>query len=69
MSRPARLSRRQRQALLTALLLFAAALVTSAVLFRQYRSNTAAVYKPGEENADITSTLARRLPPEAPRPA
>ena len=68
MSRPVRLSRRRRQALVTAVLLCAAALVTGAVLFRQYRSNTAAVYKPGEENADITSTLARRLPPDAPRP-
>jgi hypothetical protein len=69
MTRPVRLSRRRRQALVTAVLLCAAALITGAVLIRQYRSNTAAVYKPGEENADITSTLARRLPPDAPRPA
>ncbi len=69
MSRPARLSRRQRQTLVTALLLVAATLVIGIAVFRQYRTTAAAAYQPGEGNADITSTLARRLPPDAPRPA
>jgi hypothetical protein len=68
MSWLAGLSRRRRQALATATLLVAAGVVGAALLVRQYRSGAAATYKPGEENADITSALARRLPADAPRP-
>jgi hypothetical protein len=64
-----RLSRRRRQALWTGTLLAAVATVAAALLLWQYRSGAAPTYTPGEDNADITSALARRLPPEAPRPA
>ncbi len=63
-----RLSRRQRHVLVTAVVLSVAAVVIGAAFLRLYRSAAAALYTPGEHNADITSTLARRLPADAPQP-
>ncbi len=62
------LSRRRRQLLATAVTLIAAIAVAATMLVRHYRSGAAATYRPGEENADITNSLARGLPADAPMP-
>jgi tetratricopeptide (TPR) repeat protein len=65
---PRRLSRRQRGLLRTAILVAAAALVTLAIVARNSRQRQTAEYHPGESNADITQSLARDLPRDAPKP-
>jgi enediyne biosynthesis protein E4 len=62
------LSRRKRHILMTAAVLAVAALVGTAALVRSYRQQQTAEYKPGEANPDITESLARDLPADAPRP-
>lgn len=64
-----RVSRRRRKLLLTVVLLVTAVALAGTVLVRQYRARAAAAYEPGEENADVTSVLAKRLPADAPTPA
>ncbi len=63
-----RLSRRQRRVVVTAALLIVAAAIGGALLVRAAQERRASRYRPGEPNADITSTLARDLPPDAPKP-
>jgi hypothetical protein len=62
------LSRRQRHLLITAAVLVVVLGVSTLVLIGYYRQQQAAEYKPGEANADITESLARDLPPDAPKP-
>ena len=63
-----RFSRRQRRALWTAAAI-ALALVAGAVArLAVYRHRPVAQYTPGEENADITQSLARDLPRDVPSP-
>jgi tetratricopeptide (TPR) repeat protein len=50
------------------LLVSLALLAGTGILVRHYRRTTGAAYRPGESNADITQSLARHLPPDAPRP-
>ena len=65
---PARLSRRRRRVRITALLVVVGIAAGAAALLREYRQRQAAPYRPGEANADITQSLARNLPKDAPRP-
>jgi tetratricopeptide (TPR) repeat protein len=67
---PARrpLGRRQRRLRWTAFLLAAVLAAGGGALGWLYASRRAPAYRPGEENADITRTLARDLPPDAPAP-
>lgn len=67
-ARTSRLSRRQRQVLWTASLLLLTLVAGGASLMRIYRQSQSSTYRPGESNADITTSLARNLPPDAPRP-
>lgn len=62
------LSRRRRRLLFTAAILVAAVAVVATMLVERYRSREAATYQPGEENADITSSLAKGRPSDAPIP-
>ncbi len=62
------LSWRRRRLLFTAVMLIAAIAIAATMLFQRYRSREAATYQPGEENADITSSLAKGRPSDAPTP-
>ncbi len=62
------LSRRRRHLLATTLLLVVAAALATTALVRSYRSRAAATYRPGEANADITNSLKKGLPDDAPTP-
>ena len=64
-----RFSRRQGRAFWTAAWIAIALAAGAIALVAVYRHRQAAQYKPGEENAAITQSLARDLPPDAPRPA
>jgi tetratricopeptide (TPR) repeat protein len=63
-----RLSRRRRRVLWTAAVVGAALFIGSLFLVRAYRARQAQAYKPGEANSDITESLSRDLPHDAPRP-
>ena len=63
-----RFSGRQRRAFWTAAAIAVALVAGAAVLLTVYRHRQAAQYKPGEENADITQSLARDLPRDTPSP-
>ena len=62
------LSRRQRRLRLTAALMAVAVVAGVTALAWRYHGARAGEYRPGEANPDITSSLARGLPPEAPKP-
>ncbi len=62
------LSRRRRRALWTALVVLFVLVAGSIVAAVVYRHRRVSQYKPGEENADITASLARDLPADAPKP-
>jgi enediyne biosynthesis protein E4 len=62
------LSRRRRRALWTALVILFLLVAGSIVAAVVYRHRRVSQYKPGEENADITASLARDLPADAPKP-
>jgi tetratricopeptide (TPR) repeat protein len=68
MTEKRRLSARQRRVRLTAGIITVALVASAAVLAWRYRAATTGVYRPGEANSDITSSLARGLPAEAPKP-
>jgi enediyne biosynthesis protein E4 len=63
-----RLSRRQRRAALTAVVLAMAMGVVAVLLVGSYRRRHAGQYRPGEQNADITAGLTQGLPADAPKP-
>ena len=62
------LSRRQRRLWLTAALMAVAVVAGATALAWRYRGARAGEYRPGEANPDITRSLVRGLPPEAPKP-
>lgn len=62
------ISPRHRRLRLTLSVLSALALLGAGVGTFSYFKSRPAQYRPDEQNADITSNLARDLPPEAPRP-
>lgn len=64
-----RLSRRQRQLLWTATLVAAGLLVCALAAVALYRSRQPTQYTPGEAIAEITESLSKDLPSEAPKPA
>ena len=65
---PLKLSKRRRRVLWTGAIVAAALVVGSILLLRAYRARQAQAYKPGEANTDITESLARDLPRDAPKP-
>ena len=66
--RAPKLSKRRRRVLWTSAIAGAALLFGSVFLVRAYRARHAPAYKPGEANSDITESLARDLPRDAPKP-
>ena len=62
------ISKRRRLIVRTCGALAVATLTGSVFLARAYRARQADVYKPGEANNDITESLARDLPRDAPKP-
>jgi hypothetical protein len=62
------LSPRRRRLRLTVVTLILAALITGAIGVVLYLKSRPAQYRPDEQSADITSELARNLPPDAPQP-
>jgi Flp pilus assembly protein TadD len=62
------LSPRRRRLRVTVTLLAMVALAGAAIGTVIYFKTRPAQYRPDEQNADITSELARNLPPDAPRP-
>jgi tetratricopeptide (TPR) repeat protein len=67
-NRGGRLSRRQRGLLWTGALLVVALLAGGGLLWNGARQRQGQTYRPGESNADITQSLVRNLPADAPRP-
>ncbi len=65
---PSKLSKRRRRVLWTSTIATVALVIGSIFLFRAYRARQAQAYKPGEANSDITDSLARDLPRDAPKP-
>jgi len=65
---PPKLSKRRRRVLWTSVIAAAALLVGSMFLVQAYRARHAQAYTPGEANSDITESLARDLPRDAPKP-
>ncbi|MBI3697780.1 MAG: VCBS repeat-containing protein [Acidobacteria bacterium] len=61
-------SRRRRRVIWTLALLGVTALAGTAAGVWWRRAHRPEVYRPGEENPEITRTLARGLPPDAPKP-
>lgn len=62
------LSRRQRRVRWTVAFVLTAALGGGGFAYRLYRAERPAAYRPGEEDPDVTRTLARGIPPDAPAP-
>lgn len=62
------LSPRQRRLRLAIVAISALAVLGGSALWQFQRRNRPSAYRPDEVSADITSSLARDLPPEAPRP-
>ena len=62
------LSRRRRRLRLTMAVLSVVTLLSSALGAILYWKTRPAQYRPDEQSADITSELARNLPPETPKP-
>jgi Tfp pilus assembly protein PilF len=65
---PLKLSKRRRRVLWTAAIAAVVIVVGSIFLVRGYRARQSQAYRPGEANSDITESLARDLPHDAPRP-
>jgi tetratricopeptide (TPR) repeat protein len=63
-----RMARRQRRVLWTAAILLGASLACAGAGVWLYRARRPATYRPGEDNPEITRTLSRQLPKEAPAP-
>src|SRR5512132_3747824 len=66
---PLKLSKRRRRVLWTSAVAAVALIAGSIFLVRAYRARQAQAYKPGEANSDITESLARDLPHDAPKPS
>jgi Flp pilus assembly protein TadD len=66
-TRPA-LGRRRRRLYWTIVILVAAGLLGAGVGVTLHRKSRPREYRTGEEHAEITRTLARQLPPDAPEP-
>jgi Tfp pilus assembly protein PilF len=66
---PLKLSKRRRRVLWTSAIAGLALILGSILLVRAYRARQAQAYKPGEANSDITESLARDLPRDAPKPS
>jgi enediyne biosynthesis protein E4 len=66
---PRQLSKRRRRLLWTVAIATVALLGGAIFIVRAYRARQAQAYKPGEANSDITESLARDLPGDAPKPA
>lgn len=62
------LSRRQRRAVWTGVFVVIGIAAVAAVLLGGYYQRRTAQYQPGEANPDITESLARDLPTDAPKP-
>ena len=67
-SGPRRFSQRLRRAYATLVVMIVTAAILGAGYYAVRQRLRPAEYQPGEANADITSSLARGLPPDAPRP-
>ncbi|MBP9903022.1 MAG: hypothetical protein KBH45_16295, partial [Verrucomicrobia bacterium] len=65
---PPTLSPRKRRLRRTITLLVAALFTGGIIGWVVYLKSRPAQYRPDEQSQDITSALARNLPPEAPRP-
>lgn len=63
-----RLSKRRQRVLWTSAIALLALAVGAALFVRAYRARSAREYRPGEANGDITESLARDLPRDAPKP-
>lgn len=66
---PLKLSKRRRRVLWTSALAAVTLIAGLIFLVRAYRARQAQAYNPGEANSDITESLARDLPHDAPKPS
>lgn len=68
LARKSRIGRRRRRVLWTVTILAGSGICAAAAGILYYRARLAETYRPGEENPEITTTLSRGLPKDAPVP-